>query len=52
MIGPSKMKESMRKAQELARPDSSNLGMLLEKDIFTAEIMDEVCLFPKPTNKF
>ena len=52
MIGPTKMKENMKKAQELSRPDSRNLALLLEPDIFTSEIMDEVCLFPKPMNKF
>lgn len=52
MIGPSRMKETMKKAQELARPNSSNLALLLEEDVFTSDIMDEVCLFPRPLNKF
>ena len=42
----------MRRAQELARPDGSNLAQLLEENIFTSQVMGEVCLFPKPQNKF
>ena len=46
------MRENMKKAQELSRPDKDNMALFLEGDIFTSEIMDEVSLFPKPLNKF
>ena len=42
----------MKKAKELSRPDKNNMALFLEDDIFMSEIMDEVCLFPKPLNKF
>ena len=51
-IGPSKIKENIKRAQETSRPDEDDFSNFLQDDIFNSEIMDEVCLFPTPLNKF
>ena len=52
MIGPKKLKEGVKRAQDQAIPTEDQLEALLEADVFQSKISEEVCLFPKPQTKF
>ena len=52
MIGPKKLKQRMEKAHGIAMPTDEALDLIIEPNIFTSSIIDQVCLFPKPLTKF
>lgn len=52
LIGPKKLHDRIVHAHEQAQPTDEALSHVLESDVFSSPIIDEICLFPKPITKF